>query len=88
MKWVTRIEDDKSKTFENKTKETIFIASLLFISEVVLNTFMPFFFGYYLGVNKSILWFILFIPFIFFRLETKFNGTNIKINLVKRLFNK
>ena len=87
MKWVTKIEDDKTKTLHNKSKETIFIASLLFISELILNTFLPFLLGYYLGMNKNILFFLLFVPFLLFRKETKFDGENIKINFIKRLFN-
>ena len=88
MKWVTRIEKDKAISFDKKNKENIFIAGLLFISEIILNTFMPFFLGYYLGLHKNMLWFILFVPFLFFRMETKFDGKKIKINFIKRLFNK
>lgn len=88
MKWVTKIEKDNTISFKKKNKENVLIASLLFISEMVLNTFLPFFLGYYMGFQRNILWFILFIPFLFFRLETKFNGKNIKISFVKRLFNK
>ncbi len=88
MKWITKIEKDETISFKKKNKENILIALLLFISDMVLNTFMPFFLGYYLGFQHNIIWFILFVPFLFFRIETKFNGKNIKINVIKRLFNK
>jgi len=85
FKWKTKVESDTSKQFVKKTKMNVFIASILFISENIINTLLPFIFGFYFALYNNLIFLFLFIPFLFFQIKTYFDGKNIKISIIKRI---
>jgi len=73
----------KNKKIENR-RDKIFLA-LLFLSETVLNTFLPFLSGYYLAIHNSLFWFIPFLLSIIFHIRIDYTTKEIKIEFMRRI---
>jgi len=76
---------DKGHYKKAKTKRDLFFFSILFVSEVVLNTFIPFVAGFYFCQTKSLFWFFIFFILIWVNLKIEYNNDVIKIKIVRDL---
>lgn len=86
MRWVTKIEKDNSKKVIEENTGEVFIVASLYVAEIVLNKFLPFFLGFYLSYHRNIIWLLLFVPLIFINIYTEYDGKNIKIKIVKKFY--
>jgi len=75
-----RIKGKKPKT----TLEKIIVV-ILYVSESVINTFLPFVSGFYLAVTHQLFWLIPFIFLVVFNLRIEYKNRLIKIKFVRNM---
>ena len=68
-----------------KTKRDLIIFTILYISEVVLNTFLPFVAGFYFCQTQNLFWLLLFLILIIMNLKIEYRKDVIKIKILRDL---
>jgi len=84
MAFEIRIRERKQNKKIDKKRDKIILA-LLYLTETVLNTFLPFLSGFYMATYKSLYWFIPFLLLIVFHVKFDYTTKDIKIDIMRRI---
>ena len=81
MKLKAIIKEDKKPI----SKEDKFIGAILFTSEMIINTIVPFVSGILLHNTKNILWIIPLIIIVIVRIRIEYQENKFTINIVRKI---
>lgn len=79
MKFKTVLESRVPK----KTPQNKWIFSLMLVIEIILNTFMPFFFGFYFAMTQRLIFLVGFIFLVMFNVRFEYSDNDIKIKIIR-----